>query len=692
MIFTAQLGSAVKKSQSDKAFITSVDKICASMPLDPKVSTMDAVILGPKDVMGVNSAKIQQAINVKHPGVCVIYLYTKEQEKGFIQCEYSKMYKRLDDKAITEAVNEFLSDHLVRAGRLEVESKDLQINGPATEVIKREKEIHSASVEEPAKQEPQEVLTIKPGVTDVVTGITTIPEEPTPVQEEEHEEELCITEESVPEVAPVIQEQPEYIPANDTATNQQMEAIAEFKDFDLLKKALEKDKIIAEVLAENADYKQVSQMLDVLDQNIKTVFIDSSLSPEERYERIKDIGMQRSALKGKANEMIIKKTKSIFDKITSVVDTYVDKRVSEMEKALTKITLDKAVIESGGINIEQLIEERTKMEVELMELMRNVIDVYKSMTTITSDELSELDTNLPSTNQFVNGTMAHQRGLFTPQNTGALCTELCEALQTQRITMSALENRIKQVINVIFAICEKNDMIIQYQANLIKLLRANKVEDVVVVDTMLKGVLRLYVAAPDTGATATILTQSGLQARTANTLIVDLSGNSKWEDYGVTPHTWDDFVVERPHENLCVVTCNNPDPEKIHAMIVELKKFLDYYQFINIKLDCTQVDAVSQLCDDAIVIHVLSDCRVSNIKSLKPAVSAVWTKNIAKKLILVDAPTDDILNVAKELGCDVTTTKVISIPHITEMKGCAISRKLPYQNKIIADIFEGAFR
>ena len=69
MIFTAQLGSAVKKSQSDKAFITSVDKICASMPLDPKVSTMDAVILGPKDVMGVNSAKIQQAINVKHPGV-----------------------------------------------------------------------------------------------------------------------------------------------------------------------------------------------------------------------------------------------------------------------------------------------------------------------------------------------------------------------------------------------------------------------------------------------------------------------------------------------------------------------------------------------------------------------------------------------------------------------------------------------
>lgn len=688
MIYSASLGSAVKKSQKDKAYLTSIDRIVTQMPLDPMVSTMDAVILGPKDVMGVAGAKVQAAINAKHPGLCVIYLYTKDAEKNFIQCDYSKLCKKIDDKAITDAVTDFLGDHLVRAGRMEVESKDFQINGPAKAITKQEEEIHEAPKEVAQVEEPEQ-LVLKPGEVNVVTGAPVDtddfddlnePAAPTP------------TPEPVQEPIQLDESKPTYVPANDTVVQSQIDSIKNYHDFEVLKKALEKDQVIAEVLAENADYQQVTQMLEVLDANIKTIFIDSSLTPSERYERIKEVGLQRSNLKGRANDMIIKKTTDIFNKVTSIVDSFVESRVSTMEKSLTKITLDKSVIESGGVDIMNLIEERTKMEIELMELVRNIIDTYKSMDTLVADELAALDAELPSTNDFVNQVLAPQRGLFTPQNTSALCTALMNSLQNQRITMSSLETRVKQVINVIFAICAKNDIIIEYQANLIKLLRANKVEDIVVVDTMLKGVLRLFIGAPDTGSTATVLTRSGMQSRTANTLIVDISGNGKWDDYGITPYKWDDFVVERPHENLCVVTMDNIDPEKIHAMIGEMKKFLDYYQFINVKINYDQVDAINQLCDDAIVAHIISDCRASNIRALKPAVEAIWSKNIAKKLVLVDAPTDDILSVAKELGCDILTTKVIPIPHLTEMKGCAISRKRPYLDKIIADTFEGAFR
>lgn len=687
MIYSASLGSAVKKSQRDKAYLTSIDRIITQMPLDPAVSTMDAVILGPKDVMGVSGAKVQTAINSKHPGLCVIYLYTKDSEKNFIQCDYTKLCKKIDDKAITDAVTDFLGDHLVRAGRMEVESKDFQINGPATAITQQVEEVHEIPKEEIHVEEPEQ-LVLKPGDINVTTGAPIVPDEfdslnepaPTPVPV------------PAPEPVQLEESKPSYVPANDTVVQSQLDSIKNYHDFDLLKKALEKDSVIAEVLAENADYQQVSQMLEVLDANIKTIFIDSSLTPAERYERIKEVGLQRSNLKGRANDMIIKKTTDIFSKVTSIVDSFVEDRVSSMEKSLTKITLDKSVIEDGGIDIMNLIEERTKMEVELMELMRNIIDTYKSMDTLVADELADLDAELPSTNAFVNQVLAPQRGLFTPQNTSALMTSIMKSLQEQRITMSSLETRVKQVINVIFAICEKTDTIIEYQANLIKLLRANKVEDIVVVDTMLKGVLRLFIGAPDTGSTATVLTQSGLQSRTANTLIVDISGNGKWEDYGITPYSWDDFVVERPHENLCVVTMDNVDPEKIHSMVGELKKFLDYYQFINVKINYDQVDAVNQLCDDAIIAHIISDCRASNIRSLKPAVEAIWSKNIAKKLILVDAPTNDIISVTKELGCDILTTKVIPIPHLTEMKGCAISRKRPYLDKIIADTFEGAFR
>lgn len=688
MIYSASLGTAVKKSQKDKAFLSQIDRVISQMTIDPTVSGMDAVILGPKDVMGVNAAKVQAAINSKHKDICVIYIYQKDTEKNLIQCEYSKQVKKFDEKAITDAVTEFLGNHLVKAGKMEVSSKDFTINGPATAITPTVPDAPNEPTEEPVQEEPQQEFVLPQAKVNVVTGATEFVDTH---KEEEPPQEFVLNEEkpatSVPTPAPAI-----AVPKVSPETQRNLDAISNFHDFDLLKKSLEKDRVIAEVLAENAEFNQVSSMLDVLDANIKSIFLDSSLTAEERYEKIKDTGLQRSAFKGKANDLIIKKTMSIFDKTTSIVDAFVEQKVSSIEASLTKITLDKSVIESGGINIDNLITQRTEMEVELMELMRNVIDTYKSMDTLVADELQQLDTQLPSSSDFINDMLSTQRGIFTPENTGALATAIMESLQNQRITMSAMENRIRAVINLIFKICEQSDEIIKYQANLIKLLKTNKIEDIVTIDTMIKAALRLYVGAEDTGATATILTQSGLQSRTANTLIVDISGNGKWEDYGITVHEWDAFVTEHPHESLCVVRADGSDPEKIHEIVKKLKEALSYYQFINMKVDYSQTDAISQLCDDALVAHIISDCRSSNVKKLRPAVEAIWTKNITKKLVLIDAPTDDIINVAKEIGCDILTTKVVSIPHLTEIKGCAMSRKRPYLNDLIATTFEGAFR
>lgn len=692
MIYSASLGTAVKKSQKDKAFLSQIDRVISQMSIDPNVSGMDAVILGPKDVMGVNAAKVQSAINSKHKDICVIYLYQKDTEKNLIKCEYSKAVKKFDEKAITDAVTEFLGTHLVKAGKMEVTSKDFTINGPATAITEKPVDGPEEVTPEPVEEAPVEEFILPQANVNVATGELTLPKvEPIQLNEDKNalpkNEEFVLNEEK-PAPTPV----PAPAPVTPPEMQRSIDAIKDFHDFDLLKKALEKDRIIADVLAENADFVQVSKMLDVLDANIKTIFIDSSLSPEERYEKIKDTGLQRSSFKGKANDMIVKKTLSILDKTTTIVDEFVQDKVSSIEKSLTKITLDKGVIESGGIDIDNLIAERTKMEFELMELMRNVIDTYKSMDTLVADELQQLDTELPSSSEFVNGILSPQRGIFTPENTGALATSIMNSLQNQRITMSAMENRIRTVINVIFKICAQNDEIIQYQANLIKLLKTNKIEDIVVVDTMIKGALRLYIGAEDTGSTATILTQSGLQSRTANTLVVDISGNGKFEDYGVKVHSWDEFVTEHPHESLCVVRADGSDPEKIHEIVKTLKESLSYYQYINMKIDYSQTDAIMQLCDDAIVAHIISDCRSSNVRRLKPAVEAIWTKDIAKKVILIDAPTDDIVSVTKELGCDILTTKVISIPHLTEIKGCAMSRKRPYLNDRIATVFEGAFR
>lgn len=703
MIYGASLGSAIKKSQKDKSFLSPMERICSQMPLDPEVSGMDAVILGPKDVMGIMSQKVQAAINAKHPNVCVIYLYTKEQERNLINCEYSKLVKRIDDKAIDDAVTEFLGGHLIKAGKLEVTNKDLTINGAAAPILDRPTSAPSTpkEVKEEAPVEEEFFNIPKPQI-NPLTGKATPAPEPAPQQEEEEVEEelhLDFSEEKPAQIDPISlnefklnEEKKEPEKPQATAVETMLASIRDFGDFDLLKKALNKDTIISRVLSENADFQQVQQMLEVLDQNIQTIFVDQSMSAEERYIKIRDLGLQKTRFKAQANDIIVKKTQSIFDKVTSITEEFVNHRVTDMERALTRITLDKETITKGEIDIDHLIEERTKMQVELMELIRNIIDVYKSMDTVTSEELATLDAQLPSSNSFINNNLAPDKKIFTPANTSALATSLMESLQNQRVAMSALETRIHAVIGVIFKICEQNDEIIRYQSNLIKLLKANKVEDVVVIDSMLKGVLRLYVGASNTGSTATILTHTGMQSRAANTLVVDISGEGKWEDYGVTPYEWDDFTLSRPHEALCVVKADASDPEKVQDIIREVKNQLDYYQYVNIKASPSQTAAIGQLSNDAIVVHYISDCRTSNIKEMAPAVAALETTNIAKKIILVDAPTDNIVDVVKALTCDPLTTKVIPIPHITAMKGCAISRKRPYLNADIVTIFEGAFR
>ena len=677
MIYCASLGSVVKKSQQNKAFTTTIDRIKANMSVDPELSGMDAVILGPKDVMGVNSAKIQKAINERHPNVCVIYLWSKDNEQNLIQCEYMKQVKKLDDKAIDEAVTTFLGSHLIKTGKLEVQSNDMRIGTAAPPPPPRQPKKVAPPPPEP-EPEPEENIFDFDHDFDAQTGDPII----TPPATETEEP-------SEPEPAPFVIDKP--VPAT-PETDKFIANIREFGDFELLKKALAKDRIIAEVLDENASYMRVQQMLDMLDKNIQTVVLDTSLSSEERYRRLQAIGQQRTEFKAQANDAIINKTSAIFDKVTSIIDEFVQRKVSEAESALHKITIDKQSIENGTVDILHLLEERTTMHLQLMELMRNIIDVYKSMDVLTADTLQQLDKDLPSSNEFVNSILAPSKKIFTPENTGALCSALMSSLQNQRITMSAMESRIKSVISVIFAICEQDQMIIEYQANLIKLLKANKVEDIVVIDSMLKGVMRLYVAAEDTGATATILTQSGLQSRSSNTLIVDMSGNGKWEDYGITPYDWTTFTTTRPHDNLCVVTASASNPEEVHEVIQEIKKSLDYYQYVNVKLDYTQTQVMSQICDDAIVVHFITDCRACNVRKIKQAVEVTWTPNIAKKVIVIDAPTDDILSIVTALGCDALTTKVIPIPHLTQMKGCALARKLPHQNDIIARSFEGAFR
>ena len=653
MIYAASLAIVAKKALGDKCFQTSINKIIETLPIDAEVSNMDAIIIGPRDTVGPTGIKLQNAIDRAHSSVCVIYIYTKDKERDLVNCKYKKAVKKITEAVITEAQEEFLGDHIIKIGKQSINYKDLEAN-----TITSKSEI---PVEE-------------------------VVEEPVP--------EVEVPELQVPEVEPpVVEPEPEPEPETKPISHIEdtLKSITNYKDWNLFMEQMNKDNITRKLIEENTEYVGLIQMLEVLDKQIEAVWRDTALSPEKKFEKIKEIGLSRSNLRGKSNSINVNKVLSIIETVCLSAKRTVDEKLSSVNEAMIKITTDKNAIMDTS-KVDKVIEERTAIQLELMEIMRGVIDLYKSMDLLVTEEIKDLSDRLPSDNMFVNE-MVKPIGtdIFTPENTGELATKLMQALQENRLTMSQLEASIKNVIGLIFQLCEKDNEIIQYQQNLINLLKANRIEDIVLRDSLLKNVLRLYTGSDDTGRSATAITWAGINSRSQNSLLIDITGRDKFADYGIEAHTLEEFFEKNIEDHFVCVRSRKLDAEELQEMVSKLKGFLNYYPYINIIVAPEDSNTIEQLSVDALTIHYITDCTTRSINQMKEVIANNEVKNIAHKLIMIDAPVNPLM-IADMLEIDPTITKLVTLPNVNEIKACAIKHDKPYEYSSVVRIYEEAFK
>ena len=62
MIYGVTLAQHIVKAFGSKAFTVTHSKLCEMLPLDPTISNMDTVILGPRDAEGPYYTSLTQAI------------------------------------------------------------------------------------------------------------------------------------------------------------------------------------------------------------------------------------------------------------------------------------------------------------------------------------------------------------------------------------------------------------------------------------------------------------------------------------------------------------------------------------------------------------------------------------------------------------------------------------------------------
>lgn len=754
MIYSAKLAAPVKKAYGERCYGTNIQKICEQLSLDPEVSGMEACVLCPKDVAGIMRKKVQLAIEDKNPDVCIIYIYNNEKEADLVDTPFKKQVKKTTPDVVKDIVEDCMGNYLLSAKKTVV-SRDAKvtktINSKPEDVQVTAGGLKGGLFKNKAaaaKKDNQEVgdelkydvaldlwykidalgnqvyinkktgkemtkMQVEARKTRIKQGSyklpKTLPEgvRPDPadaenveipddlvvgdIEDEEDDIPVNLGEPKEPE-APVVEEpvKPNLEERVESDFERNLKEVSNFHDWGLFKEAMSKDAAIRQLLEENTTYQGVVQMLSVLDTEIKTTYYDKGLTSQQKFEKVLEIGNKRSTLMATHNDILARKVLDVIDAVTIGARRTVNDLLDEHRKSMEQITVSKEGL-FDETELHRLVDMRSKAMCELLALVKSTIQLYQAMDLEVSDVILDMDKRLPSDNEYINEMVGSAAEVLTPTNSMELARTMMRALQEKREAFVLMEEQVRKVIDSIRELFDRDEAIIQYQQHITQMLKAHRVEDAVIIDSVIKNVLNVYIGQRGSGLTATALTWSGCLARRRNTLLIDLSNESKLGDYGEDVIDLDEFMRQRIDRPLCVVAGTVPDVEALSELITELKTRLDYYAHINVILDSTQLEYAKVLAKESLTVNYITNCTKDNMEEMGNVYASVDVNNVAQKVLMVN-PTIDVLKVAEYMNIDVTSTKCVSIPDVPKIKSCGVLQDKPYEYVGVRTVFEEAFK
>lgn len=754
MIYSAKLAAPVKKAYGERCYGTNIQKICEQLSLDPEVSGMEACVLCPKDVAGIMRKKVQLAIEDKNPDVCIIYIYNNEKEADLVDTPFKKQVKKTTPDVVKDIVEDCMGNYLLSAKKTVV-SRDAKvtktINSKPEDVQVTAGGLKGGLFKNKAaaaKKDNQEVgdelkydvaldlwykidalgnqvyinkktgkemtkMQVEARKTRIKQGSyklpKTLPEgvRPDPadaenveipddlvvgdIEDEEDDIPVNLGEPKEPE-APVVEEpvKPNLEERVESDFERNLKEVSNFHDWGLFKEAMSKDAAIRQLLEENTTYQGVVQMLSVLDTEIKTTYYDKGLTSQQKFEKVLEIGNKRSTLMATHNDILARKVLDVIDAVTIGARRTVNDLLDEHRKSMEQITVSKEGL-FDETELHRLVDMRSKAMCELLALVKSTIQLYQAMDLEVSDVILDMDKRLPSDNEYINEMVGSAAEVLTPTNSMELARTMMRALQEKREAFVLMEEQVRKVIDSIRELFDRDEAIIQYQQHITQMLKAHRVEDAVIIDSVIKNILNVYIGQRGSGLTATTLTWSGCLARRRNTLLIDLSNGSKLGDYGEDVVDLDEFMRQRIDRPLCIVAGTVPDVEALSELITELKTRLDYYAHINVILDSTQLEYAKVLAKESLTVNYITNCTKDNMEEMGNVYASVDVNNVAQKVLMVN-PTIDVLKVAEYMNVDVTSTKCVSIPDVPKIKSCGVLQDKPYEYVGVRTVFEEAFK
>ena len=699
------------------------------MPLDPEISKMDTVVLSSKDLKGLNRGKVQTALLTKNPNVTFIYIWSKKGEEDLIDTPFKVELKKVTPDSLYSAVNEIISDTLIKSGRLNADDSDSSIAIPKPLKPKfKASQFGRKDVEETEEAE-EVVIKIDPitglhyyndDITDEMiycdeTGRQLTPAEiqiakdkiamerkgeekedsgsddgdddfedididldtdDTEAQDKLKPATINLIKDAMSPVEEVAEEAPAPVAVDkSTELKNEIESIKSFNNWGALNDALQETSIFAELIANDADYNGTIKVLESLEVQMLDIMQNPRLTADEKFDKLLDLGRDKTTTKGIANSLMVDKVISIIHNLSAEVGSIAKTIVNKNYKAIdAAASVDRIVLDDTANN--EVIDAAVKAEISLLNTKKEISSLYSVMNKTVQDTTKNLTSGLPSENELINQIIGMSDEYFTPKNTKDLFHRMLESLEENKNTFVQADESVNKLLDKLNDVAIKYREVIKYQSERILLLKANRVEDIVIMDTALKPTMQLFIGESGSGVTSTVLARTGVIARGAkNVVIIDLSRKAKFADYGIEAETWENFSENRVNREFICVTA--PEIIDIDEILSHLKTRLDNYGSINIILSPEQISEAAMLAGDSLTLNFISDCTPRNMVVMQEAIGALSSiPNIARKVVLVN-PVQDPISCCRTLGVELGNTKLITIPYLPEMKECLVNKTQP---------------
>ena len=696
------------------------------MPLDPEVSKMDTVVLSSKDLKGLNRGKVQTALLTKNPNVTFIYIWSKKGEEDLIDTPFKVELKKVTADSLYTAVNEIISDTLIKSGKLNADDSDSAIAIPKPLKPKFKASKFGKKDEDEVEETEEVVVKIDPitglhyfndDITDEMIYCDENGRRLTPAEVQIAKDKLAMEkkeeagsndsngdddgfedididldddsntsgiEEKValyPVKEAMIPEQEEEEVKEQPVINKSMElkneieSIKSFNNWEALNDALQETSIFAELIANDADYNGTLKVLESLEVQMLDIMQNPRLSADEKFDKLLDLGRDKTTTKGITNSIMVDKLISIIHNLSAQVGSIAKGIVDKNYKAIdAAAAVDRIVLDDTANN--EVIDAAVKAEVSLLNTKKEIASLYSVMNKTVQDTTKGFTAGLPSENELINQIIGMSDEYFTPKNTKDLFHKMLEALEENKSTFVQADESVNRLLDKLNDVAIKYREVIKYQSERILLLKANRVEDIVIMDTALKPTMQLFIGESGSGVTSTVLARTGVIARGAkNVVIIDLSRKAKFADYGIETETWENFSENRVNREFICVTA--PEIIDIDEILSHLKTRLDNYGSINIILSPEQISEAAMLAGDSLTLNFISDCTPRNMVVMQEAIGALSSiPNIARKVVLVN-PVQDPISCCRTLGVELGNTKLITIPYLPEMKECLVNKTQP---------------